>query len=322
MISTRQLIAHAARGMRKNVMRDARLLSLAMGAVALGLLQSALPGTTHAQLAGPGVLPPAEQNNAATPPPAPQADGSAPPSAAPLPPPAATPPPPVPMYPAPPPADAPITIIEPPSYYGTYTPSQGAAEGPAPEHPGAREHEGFFLRLGLGVGASILGYREAVDGNKLSGIATRGLSGLFNVSVGGRVVGNLIVHGDLIVSDFGDAQREVSGVKDARNVISGTLGMVGGGVTYYLMPSNAFITGIMGVTHYTEQRDGETSIDSGLGVGASTLIGKEWWVGPRGAWGLGAALRASYYWAPMEIAHDRTTLKAGDIGVVCSATFN
>jgi hypothetical protein len=200
--------------------------------------------------------------------------------------------------------------------------TESAYDEAAPYDAGSRTHDGFFLRLTLGVGAGVAGYRERVDGQHAADVDVRGLSGLFGVSVGGAVIENLILHGDFQVAAFGSNEREVNGTPDASNKIDGSLGLLGGGATYYFMPTNAYVTLIFGVSAYSEERDLEDAIKSDLGFGMSTLVGKEWWVGRSGEWGLGGALRGSYYNAPIEIAYLNSRLRAFDIGLVFGVTYN
>ena len=174
----------------------------------------------------------------------------------------------------------------------------------------------------MGVGEAVTRYRERVDGQVPSDVSARGLAGLFGVSVGGAVIENLILHGDFQVSGFGNAEREVNGTPDATNEIDSSLGLLGGGATYYFMPTNAYATLIVGMAAFNEKRDGEDAIKSGLGVGFSSLVGKEWWVGRSGEWGLGGALRGSYYNAPIDIAYLHSRVRAFDIGLVFGATYN
>lgn len=218
---------------------------------------------------------------------------------------------------------APAMQANPPGYYGRHAADVGGKYGRmAPLYPGMREHDGFFLRLTAGTGAALIHYQERVDGSRVSKVSERGLAALIGVSVGGRITSNLILHGDLVLTGFSDAQRDVDGTKDARDKIDGTLGLLGGGVTYYFMPANTYLTGIVGASHYSESRDDEAALDSGIGLGVCTLLGKEWWVGRRGQWALGGALRASFHWSPLEVARYKTSVRTADIGVMFGTTFN
>ena len=115
-----------------------------------------------------------------------------------------------------------------------YAPSSVLSARPARlNSPGAREHEGFFLRVTVGAGAGFSSYRESVDGRRTETVKTGGVTGQFELAIGGRVVENLIVHGNVLIGGVGDANKTVSGVKDASNKISSTVSMLGAGVTYY-----------------------------------------------------------------------------------------
>jgi hypothetical protein len=273
--------------------------------------------------------PPAQSAPAsAEPPAAPPATVDTPPGAAPLPPPADAPPapaalpPPTPSYPTASGYPTPGGPNEPPGYYGSYASTEGSYDEATPYNIGSRKHDGFFLRISVGVGAGLVGYRESIDGRRVSDVTTRGLAGLLGVSVGGAVIENLILHGDIVASGYGDAERELDGTPDARDEIDGSLALLGGGATYYFMPTNAYITLVVGAAGFSEQRDGEDAIESGIGIGLSTLVGKEWWVGRSAEWGLGAGLRAGFYSAPLEIAYVDSRLRAFDIGLVFGATYN
>ncbi len=229
--------------------------------------------------------------------------------------------PPTPYYPQPAPAEVEGTV--------PVTDAQLYAAGPVISgrparlnSPGAREHEGFFLRLALGAGAGFARYRESVDGQRTETVQTGGLAGQLEIAVGGRVVGNLIVHGNLLVGGVGDANKTVSGVKDASNKIGGSLGLIGGGVTYYFMPYNAYVSGMIGAGSMDETRDDQLSVESGPGLGGSLMPGKEWWVGQRAEWGMGAALRGTMLSAPVQIAGIESRLLASQVTIAVSVTLN
>jgi hypothetical protein len=231
-------------------------------------------------------------------------------------------------------ADAPVY---PPGYVpgaeaaqdlGEYPPPSVYAVPPLPDNtssleaePGAREHDGFFLRVSLGPGAGRTHYRESVDGTRVSQVEASGLSGMFDVGVGGRLVGNLILHGNLLFSRFDSPTRRVDGVKDAALRVSSSATLLGIGTSYYFMPLNVYLSGSVGLGWLFERREGE-QLQSGTGVFVSLAAGKEWWVGRSGTWGVGAALRCSFAAAPVDVAGVESTLKAGNIAVAFSATYN
>jgi hypothetical protein len=221
----------------------------------------------------------------------------------------------------------------PPGYYGVEAtppeyprPTYQAVQGRRPG-PGSHEHEGFYLHLGTGVGAGGASYKELIDTNG-SKIRTRGIALTFDLGIGGRIVENFILHGNLTFTFF-DARKKIDGVEDNGNdAIDSTLWMVGAGGTYYVMPYNLYFTLVLGTGGFTESRDYETfgvrhvQIDSGAGFASSLAIGKEWWVGGRGEWGIGAAIKGMVAVAPLEVANYDTTVTGHSVTLEFSATLN
>lgn len=269
--------------------------------------------------------------------------------------------PPPPAEPAPPAAPPPLPVpaqglppvgypSAPPVYYAPgYAPAYGSQPPPGyfgiestpPDYPqpayqavqdrrpgpGSHEHEGFYLHLGTGVGAGGASYKERIDGN-LSSVRTRGIAFTFDVGIGGRIVDNFILHGDLTFTFFG-AKKKVDGVEDnGYDAIDTTLWMIGAGGTYYVMPYNLYITLVVGTGGFTESRDyqtfdeSEVQIESMAGVASSLSIGKEWWVGGRGEWGMGAAIKGMFVTAPIEIAHYDSHVTGHSVTLEFSATLN
>jgi len=231
-------------------------------------------------------------------------------------------------------ADAPVYpegYVPPPESainYGAYPAAADYGSSPLPEDatdlegtPGYREHDGFFLRLSIGPGAGRAHYRERVDNDRTSSVEASGLAGMFDVSVGGRVVGNLIVHGSLMFTRFDSPTRRVDDVKDAALHVTSSSTMLGAGASYYFMPLNVYVSSSLGMAWTFERREND-QLRSGTGVFVALAAGKEWWVGRSGDWGLGAALRTTFAAAPVDIAGVQSTLKLGNIGVAFSATFN
>lgn len=219
-------------------------------------------------------------------------------------------------------------------YYGTYAPPAGYPASPSyagplgrAPGPGSHEHEGFFLRLSLGVGAAGTKYKERFDTNRNSDVKTRGLAVAFDVALGGRVVENFILHANLSFAGT-DSNREIDGVKDrSYEALSTSMWMLGGGATYYFMPTNLYLTLVVGTGGFVENRDygdrgDEEQIESGPGFASSLAIGKEWWVGGRGEWGIGASITGAFYVAPVDIGGVKSTAIGNCISLAFSATLN
>lgn len=258
-----------------------------------------------------------DAQNAATPAaPAPSV-GASPSSAAPgyQPPPAYYPPPGYARSPGyyPPPGYAP-----PPGYYPPpgYTPyySQQALVLP----PGHHLHDGFYMRLTMGLGILNAKYSQNGQDTTISG---GGLAMAF--ALGGAVTPNLILFGEVIVTGAMDASQDNNDTYQqyGENV---TLLGIGPGVAYYLEPSNIYFSGTLAFSQVSASRvtsssDSNDSADlTDLGVGASFMFGKEWWVSHD--WGLGVA--GLVHLASMKMKYVDSRMTATAISVLFSATFN
>lgn len=152
----------------------------------------------------------------------------------------------------------------------------------------ARTHDGFFLRLSAGFASTETKISDATGKLKLSGSA-----GDVNLAVGGVIAPNLAIHGTIFGWSASDPDAEITvyGVGSGSGSISGTVTMsaVGGGVTYYIMPANFYLSGSVGLARlrFDSNTSGVPNGDSDSGFALDLTAGKEWWVGRN--WGLGAA---------------------------------
>lgn len=146
---------------------------------------------------------------------------------------------------------------------------------------GDRDHlSGFFLRLSAGVGAASTEI-EAMD----TKVKFSGPSGDLNFAIGAIVAPNLALHGTLFGWSMTNPDAEIG---DVEGELDGdlTLGAVGVGLTYYLMPANVYLSGSVGIGSLNLEADDE-DLESDNGMVIDLTIGKEWWVGRN--WGLGVA---------------------------------
>jgi len=191
-----------------------------------------------------------------------------------------------------------------------------------PEQEGASTHDGFFLRLSLGLGgARVKGSSDPYDGSPVtfSGVDLGG-----SIAVGGSVLENFAVHADYFFANVFDASTK-GGLYDSslgRNLgftYNGDVGMhaLGAGVTYYFMPVNIYLAGSIGlaVTQW-ERSDGQRQ-SSRMGVAGQLIVGKEWWVEQQ--WGLGVALQCLLLTAS-DPYYER--VRGGALNVLFSVTYN
>ena len=144
-----------------------------------------------------------------------------------------------------------------------------------------RTHDGLFLRLSGGFGVSESNLDQSGGDIELSGIGGDG-----NFAIGGIVSPNLAINGTLWGWDVSDPDVEIGDFSgEANGDLS--LGAVGGGVTYYLMPSNVYLSGSLGLGKLSFEDPDGNSGDTDYGLAFDACVGKEWWVG--NGWGLGVA---------------------------------
>ncbi len=165
-----------------------------------------------------------------------------------------------------------------------------------------RTHDGFFLRLGVGGGSANAKIEPSGGSLEFSG-------GAFDLSmaIGGCVQDNLMLHATFFgwTIENPRADLNVTGAPSQSSSPKGTLDLsaIGGGLTYFFMPANVFISGSVGSGALTGESDLDGTSEDGFAF--ELAAGKEWWV--RDSWGLGGALAVSYF-----SAKDKTFLGVPD----------
>lgn len=152
-----------------------------------------------------------------------------------------------------------------------------------------QRHEGFFLSLSGGPNFSGI----SIEDNQPYVTNYVGSGPIMDLKIGGAIKENLILHATLITDYMSGPKISSNGViqKTSNNFMIGE-DFIGGGITYYLMPSNLFLSGSIGPGSFRRMDTGDdTSVSSDKGFGFQVKVGKEWWVSRR--WGLGVALSYS-----------------------------
>jgi hypothetical protein len=276
----------------------------------------AAPPATTGSAAAPGApaAPPASSPapGAGAPPPPVYAPGYAPPSSE-SPPPAYAPPPgyaPPPRYA--PPGYGPPGYPPPPRAYSTgnyYPPGYGAP--PPPEHL----HDGFYLRLHLGGGATHLSGADGF-GNT---VTASGGSGSFGVAIGGAIAPNFILFGTLFGVGFSPTVK-VGGVDAGLYNSSAALAGIGGGAAYYFEPVNLYLSAALAFTSAEiDDTNSHPIYQTRDGIGVQLMVGKEWWISQD--WGIGVA--GEFIGASMKDKNDSSvTWSADAFSILFSATYN
>jgi hypothetical protein len=192
----------------------------------------------------------------------------------PTPPPAEPPPPPT-FAPPPPPPSAP-----PPGGY-RYPPYRRVYYA----DPTAFRHLGLFLRLDLGLG--YMDSSTSANRTFFTFDSSHGVAGEFALAVGGAVKENFIVAGELWTGWVPSPTLTSRGLSvPTGSTFSNALVGIGPNFTWYLMPTNVFLSVTPSLT-WVNFSDVFASYTTDVGFGTRFALGKEWWVAPH--WGIGVS---------------------------------
>ncbi|MBN2574507.1 MAG: hypothetical protein JXP73_08065 [Deltaproteobacteria bacterium] len=321
---------------------QAQLLSaLTMLAVPLPLGLGAAPAQAEPPAASPAAAGSAASESpttAAPTEPAPAPDATAPPAAPTAAPPNAQPAP-TPYYPAPayypppgayppgyapppgayPPGYAPPPGSYPPGYYPPpgYAPPGYYAPRPAGPLPGYHEHDGFYMRLGLG-----LGYLRMSDSHMGVNETMSGWGPALDMAFGGAVARNLLLFGELSVSATSEPTWQSGNTSNTMTSTNLNLVGMGAGAAYYLDPLNLYFGGSLGLAQVTISSDANAEDENDeltdFGFSGKLMVGKEWWVSAD--WGLGAATMLQF--ASMKMKNYDNRMSAVGLTLLFSATYN
>jgi hypothetical protein len=169
-------------------------------------------------------------------------------------------------------------------------------------------HEGLFLRGTLGLG----GITADDDLNELT---LRGGAVFFSLDIGGSLSRDLALHGRYSINSMFEPSVS-SGDEDLYDLEDTSLSfqLLGLGLTYYL-PSNLYLTGVLGLSRASFQDAYGEEYDALNGVGFQGDIGYEWPIG--GDFGLGVAARIELD----SVSGDDEKLQTAGIGVLVSLTY-
>jgi hypothetical protein len=198
--------------------------------------------------------------------------------------------------------------------------SAEAQARPFNPNAGRRHDPGhFFMRLSGGFGFSSASFDDGFE------TTMSGLGGMGSFKFGATIARNVALGVDL----FGLSMFEPSVSQNGQDLGSAdntraSVGAIGLGGTFYVMPANLYIAASAGVGVGTIEfrgRFGGVEVrakeDSRPGFAANVMVGKEWWVSRK--WGLGLAGQLVY--ANLE-TDDDTSFGVFGVGLLFSATMN
>ena len=180
-----------------------------------------------------------------------------------------------------------------------------------------RGHDsGFFVRLSTGFGYASSKIEEGDISYQLSGG-----TGDANLAFGGMVTPHLALHATLLawVTTSPELKYCDGGRCDTETFdeIDFSLSGFGGGVTYYFMPSNFYLSGSICAAELTVTHENRSE-SSDYGPAIDITVGKEWWVSD--SWGLGVAGGFGYHSVSWE--YTSSNWSGTSFGIRFSATYN
>ena len=153
---------------------------------------------------------------------------------------------------------------------------------PSLSQDGIHEHDGFFLRTLVGAG-----YAELVEEDVMgSDLKFSGATVPLRFQIGGKIGTNFIFFGEFGFASQENPEMEWMGQSGSTSDVTVSVGDLGLGITYYLMPVNIYFSlsalSNQAQLEYNNQKS-ESVMDFEHFNGINGMVGKEWWVGAQWA---------------------------------------
>ncbi|HVN58132.1 MAG TPA: hypothetical protein VMT63_07540 [Bacteroidales bacterium] len=182
------------------------------------------------------------------------------------------------------------------------------------------EHQGIFLSMSLGP---VFG--KISDATSSYDMTFSGPGAKFDVKLGGVIGKNLILHATLLSEIIAGPKIAISNGTSGKANDNLNIGesMLGGGVTYYLAPSNIFFSGSVGLGGYSiiDNTNKANNVSTQQGFSCQLKAGKEWWISPR--WAIGIAFTYSKTKLTNEPGGGVSEkLNSNRFGILLNATLN
>lgn len=286
-------------------MKPVQLIPPAFALAWLGLAPVAWAQVTPAADSEPAAATPA-------PPPAPQA--AAAPVAAP--PPADLPPPPPPRGNPPPPPQGKLVISTPPPLID----DDGNVLAGGRPRAGYKVHDGFYLRMGLGLGGGNV--NVSTDSNVAKDFSFGGAGLALNLWIGGTPWRGVAIGGLFSVQGMAETNAEVDGTKTKQEAAGSTV-LLGPFIDAFPDPLRGLhVGGSLALAGAAAKAKGNVLRDtyqvkdySGGGLAASGWVGYMGWVGPE--WSMGGLLQLT----ALRVQDDRDDVKRLGTGYTLSLSF-
>lgn len=189
-----------------------------------------------------------------------------------------------------------------------------ASANPAAAVSRPETHDGFMLRLTLGLGYEGLALSDGAGTEiDLSGF---GLSS--SITLGGVVAENLAIHGDFFGLAAVSPNVAINGEEFGEATDSSiSLSGLGVGLTHWVMPLNLYLSATLGLAKASIDVEGD-AYEADWGFALRAMVGKEWWVADE--WGLGVMAELTWANVPTEVEEGSASFLGFNVGM--SVTFN
>jgi hypothetical protein len=178
------------------------------------------------------------------------------------------------------------------------------------------DHGGFYGRLQLGLG----GARARTEILRTD-LTFSGGAGALNLELGGAVARNLILFGKLYGLSVPEPEFEYGDLEGDADDLDGSFRGFGAGLTYYLMPSNVYLSGALTLSRLASAGPVD-DYDSEVGPMFHLGAGKEWFVADQVSLGLGLELAFGGF-PDEDIDAEDDFVWGGSFLLVClGATYN
>lgn len=185
---------------------------------------------------------------------------------------------------------------------------------------GFHQHDGFYLSMSVGPLFGTISDDLGAYTIDMSGTGAQ-----FDFKIGGAIKENLILHATLISNTLPGPTMKVtnnSSLKASDNLTVGEA-MFGVGLTYYMMPSNIFLSGTGGLGNFSiiDSDDSKNNVSTQHGFSMQLKIGKEWWISKN--WGFGVGLtygKTNLTNRPSEGIVEK--MDSNRFGILFNTTFN
>jgi len=175
---------------------------------------------------------------------------------------------------------------------------------------GKNRHDGFFLRFHLGAGQFDADWKDGLADS----MTVAGRSGHLGVALGGAILPNLILFGEVTSEAISRPTAHFMGFEEELGSALGLVGF-GPGIAYYIMPVNLYLSASALAIRATVTGD-EGRFETAKGRGVKFALGKEWWVSRN--WGLGVAGITTLASVP----HFDSTVKTSNFLLAFTASYN